>query len=1327
MVRAVQRQVDRLVLSYRELEPFVFHSRSKFPQARRLSIHPALAGIFLMWSLVSQAHTQTLLPSQWTYSPVGRANTVTFSPDTTKIVVAGQSGIQIIDRLFLGLTSSVPTTITAPLAVEFSPDGKTLLLGGSSPSAPQVIVELWNLSTEKLVGRIITGAAANLASALSFSSKGDRFAVATGGQNPAIELWDIPTQTLTANLQTSATQINALAFSSDGSIIADAAVKADVETSSQMGIVELWNGSTGASIKSFSTASGPSGATAVAFSPDETAIADAITLSTTELVSTEVIQVWNITSGAKIHALSSQSNQPIGSVAYSPDGTLIVDSGQLYSQATSVSQGLLELWNASAGTKGATLQVPASITTISKIGISSDSTTIAAVGTQNLGSQVLTSSELETWDISSQSVTSTFNIEAYQQPGSTVNSATPLSLSPDAAKLATAGYFYNPSLAEYSAAVSIFSSSTGIQLASLASSALSGINALAFSPDGSTFADVGIVSQPEGGLAGVLEIWDIGTGTLTAKPNTSANILNAVAFSPDGKLLADTGLSFLSGTSEPIVEVWNVSSNSKSLTLSSTATGGPACLVFSPDGTTVADAGIELATHSHAAVGVVELWNSKTGSQIASLPTAANASLSSIAFSPDGKVLAVGGSTSSAGATTLPTVEIWDWATQQLLTNLQIAPGPTAVSSLAYSPDGTVLFVGTDTGIQTFSASSYSFLSTFTIFPNLTNPALPGSVGKLIVASDGSLFASSAPAGALESWFGVFPNPYFATNPPVTSLTIDPASILGGSPATGVVTISAAAPKGGAVVQLASNSASVLLPTGVSVPAGSASVAFQVTTTAVNTQTPATITAGTDLNAKSFTLTLNPASLAGVNVTPNPIVGGYTSSGTVLLNGPAGPDGTTVTLTSSNPAVEVPASITVPAGKTFTTFAASTMPVLSKTTASITATLNGTTASTTLSVTPAVLSGLSVSPQSIAGGEFASGIVNITGPAPTGGVTVYLSSSQKFVTVPSSVVIPSGQNFAFFTVGTAPTSVPKSAKVSAICGSVSMTYSVQVDPAALTSVTVKSLAITGGATELGTINLDGVAASGGVTVKLSSNSSFAVPPHTVTVPAGKSSATFSIQTKPANTPKTVTILAVSGNTTAAASFTVYPPTLVSVTVSPSSLVGGDMATGVVKLGGVAPSPGITITIAGDQDLVDLPKSVSVAPGKESAILVVKTNPVSAITLGQITATLGSTTQIAPITLNPPTLKSLTLRPSTVKGGSPSVGTVVITSPAPSSGLTISLLSSSDFAAVPSSVVIPSGKTTATFTITTQKVTAKQQVTIKATSLGTSKSASLEVS
>ena len=71
---------------------------------------------------------------------------------------------------------------------------------------------------------------------------------------------------------------------------------------------------------------------------------------------------------------------------------------------------------------------------------------------------------------------------------------------------------------------------------------------------------------------------------------------------------------------------------------------------------------------------------------------------------------------------------------------------------------------------------------------------------------------------------------------------------------------------------------------------------------------------------------------------------------------------------------------------------------------------------------------------------------------------------------------------------------------------------------------------------------------------------------------------------------------------------------------------------------------------------------------------------------------------------PVTLLSLTLQPTSVKGGGTSTGTVTLSGPAPTGGLTVTLSSSDSGIAVPTSqsITVPAGARIATFTVSTSR-------------------------
>lgn len=95
------------------------------------------------------------------------------------------------------------------------------------------------------------------------------------------------------------------------------------------------------------------------------------------------------------------------------------------------------------------------------------------------------------------------------------------------------------------------------------------------------------------------------------------------------------------------------------------------------------------------------------------------------------------------------------------------------------------------------------------------------------------------------------------------------------------------------------------------------------------------------------------------------------------------------------------------------------------------------------------LSGVSVSPANVTGGNSSTGTVTITLPAPTGGTTVTLTNSEPTVAnVPPSVTVSAGQTTAAFTVTTQPMTSNFTAVITATLGAESRFAFLSVAPAA---------------------------------------------------------------------------------------------------------------------------------------------------------------------------------------------------------------------------------------------------------------------------------------
>jgi len=365
----------------------------------------------------------------------------------------------------------------------------------------------------------------------------------------------------------------------------------------------------------------------------------------------------------------------------------------------------------------------------------------------------------------------------------------------------------------------------------------------------------------------------------------------------------------------------------------------------------------------------------------------------------------------------------------------------------------------------------------------------------------------------------------------LSTLTLNPTSVVGGNSSTGTVTLSGPAPAGGAQVALSSsNTTAARVPASVTIAAGATSAAFTVATSAVSASTAVTISAAYAGATRSASLTVTPAAppaptLASLALNPTSVTGGNSSTGAVTLSGPAPAGGAQVALSSSNTTVaRVPASVTVAAGATSATFTVSTSAVSASTTVTISGSYGGASRSASLTVNPApppapTLASLTLSPTSVTGGNSSAGTVTLSGPAPAGGAQVALSSSNTLVArVPSSVTITAGASSATFTVSTSPVVASTTVTISGSYGGAIRSASLSVNPAplpipTLTSLTLSPTSVIGGLqSSRGTVFLSAPAPAGGVQVSLSSSNGAASVPGSVFIPAGASSASFTVNT-----------------------------------------------------------------------------------------------------------------------------------------------------------------------------------------------------------------------
>lgn len=223
-----------------------------------------------------------------------------------------------------------------------------------------------------------------------------------------------------------------------------------------------------------------------------------------------------------------------------------------------------------------------------------------------------------------------------------------------------------------------------------------------------------------GDINGAITLWDVATGQRLAGSLTSPDGINSMAFSSDGSTLASGGNGF--------VRLWDTATDPVGVPIA--VTPGAVGVALSPDGGT-------LGIANFGQQGTMQLW-STTANRETTVRSGHRDEIGSVAFSPGGKTMAIGGNDG--------TLQLWELATLRLVADLTAQASGAISYSVAFSPDGKILAAGGDGTVSVWNVAARRRIAT------LSAGSSSNTIDSLAFSPDGRLLAAAGSDGAVRVW-----------------------------------------------------------------------------------------------------------------------------------------------------------------------------------------------------------------------------------------------------------------------------------------------------------------------------------------------------------------------------------------------------------------------------------------------------------------------------------------------------------------------------------------------------------------------------------------------
>jgi RNA polymerase sigma factor (sigma-70 family) len=584
---------------------------------------------------------------------------VALSPDDATLAAAGQA-VSLWDPATGKRQRRLTSPGCFPRCLAYSPDGKTLAVGGSDNQ-----IHLWNLTSGQVLRRLQGHQPSNAWNGIHrvVFCKGGKQLISSGADG-TVRLWEVDTGKEVRQFQGHHGIVSALALSEDGRTLAGAPSRGDGRDE-----VLVWEVASG---KRLWRLPHPHLVCGVAFSRDGKTLAT----GSGEVWKPGEIRLFRVPTGKLIRSWRGHQHWVL-TVAFAPDGRTLATGGY---------EGTVRRWQVSSGRElGKPLPHRWQVKTIC---YSRDGKSLVTRGAGNT---------LYVWDVAAGKERQVF---AGHQ-----NWIASLAFSPDGRQLAAGSGGFAFRLWDVARCQDLYRSArdTGNIVAfgpggkSVVASSYLGtvytlrahnpralgrakikgvqVSSLAYSADGRTLAF--------GGVDRRVRIWDLVREKEIRSWQTTHRLIDRLALSQDCKTLASAGMDGF------VVQLWDVGTGKEARRLNHA--GAVECLAFSPDGKTLV-AGVIQDRSLH-------LWETATGRERRAIRV--EDFVTSVGFSPDGKWLATAsnGSFVSVSADGRPLedsdkgkVTLWSLATGKKIHRFASPQG--GVRAIAFSPDGKKLASG---------------------------------------------------------------------------------------------------------------------------------------------------------------------------------------------------------------------------------------------------------------------------------------------------------------------------------------------------------------------------------------------------------------------------------------------------------------------------------------------------------------------------------------------------------------------------------------------------------------------------------------------------------